>query len=107
MAAGQPKPTFYVALCVVVLGLIGFAFYRSDIFAPKPVPPPGGPPGAGAEPQAKIEPKDLGPPGCGIDRTRRRRRPSRNTVSSRPRSCRRSRERPLTSPSRTTPSGSL
>ena len=64
MAAGQPKPTFYVALALVVLGLIAFAFYRSDIVAPKPVPPPGGggvAGGGGGEPQAKIEPKDLGP----------------------------------------------
>ena len=30
MAAGQPKPAFYVALALVVLGLIGFAVYRSD-----------------------------------------------------------------------------
>ena len=39
MAAGQPKPTFYVALALVVLGLIGFAVYRSDIVAPKPALP--------------------------------------------------------------------
>lgn len=32
---GQPKPAFYVAIAAVVLGLIGFAIYRSDIFAPK------------------------------------------------------------------------
>src|SRR5271157_4195949 len=57
MAAGQPKPTFYVALALVVLGLIAFAVYRSDIVAPKPVPPQGG----GGQPQGKLEPKDLGP----------------------------------------------
>ena len=38
MAAGQPKPTFYVALALVVLGLIGFAVYRSDIIAPEAGP---------------------------------------------------------------------
>jgi NitT/TauT family transport system substrate-binding protein len=57
MAAGQPKPSFYVALAVVVLGLIAFAYYRSDVVAPKPAGPQGGEPG---QPQAKLEPKDLG-----------------------------------------------
>ncbi|MEX0702725.1 MAG: OmpA family protein [Planctomycetales bacterium] len=33
--AGQPKPAFYAAVLVVIAGLIGFAAYRSDIFAPK------------------------------------------------------------------------
>ncbi|MGA9923579.1 MAG: hypothetical protein WBQ29_09255, partial [Isosphaeraceae bacterium] len=60
MAAGQPKPTFYVALALVVLGLIGFAVYRSDIVAPKPALPQGGG-GAGGQPQGRLEPKDLGP----------------------------------------------
>jgi NitT/TauT family transport system substrate-binding protein len=56
MAAGQPKPAFYVALAVVVFGLIAFAYYRSDIVAPKPAQPQAGP----NTPQAdKIEPKDL------------------------------------------------
>src|SRR5262245_18452348 len=32
---GQPKPACYAALALVVLGLIGFAVYRNDIFAPK------------------------------------------------------------------------
>src|SRR4051812_5111414 len=32
---GQPKPAFYAVLGLVVLGLIGFAAYRSDILAPK------------------------------------------------------------------------
>ena len=35
MAAGQPKPAFYAVLFLVVAGLVGFAIYRSDIFAPK------------------------------------------------------------------------
>ena len=26
--AGKPKPAFFVAIVVVVLGLVGFAFYR-------------------------------------------------------------------------------
>ena len=42
MAAGQPKPAFYVALALVVLGLIGFAVYRSDVVAPKPAEPQAG-----------------------------------------------------------------
>src|SRR3954451_6154755 len=58
MAAGQPKPAFYVALAVVVLGLVAFAYYRSDVVAPKPVEPQGG--GGGAPQAGKIEPKDLG-----------------------------------------------
>ncbi len=33
--AGKPKTAFYVAVAVVVLGLVGFAIYRSDIVAPK------------------------------------------------------------------------
>ncbi|HJS08880.1 MAG TPA: phosphate ABC transporter substrate-binding/OmpA family protein [Pirellulales bacterium] len=35
MAAGQPKPAFYAVLFLVVAGLVGFAIYRSDLFAPK------------------------------------------------------------------------
>ena len=35
MAAGQPKPAFYAVLFLVVAGLVAFAVYRSDIFAPK------------------------------------------------------------------------
>jgi len=41
--AGQPKPAFYAALALVVLGLIGFAVYRSDILAPKAKNAGGGP----------------------------------------------------------------
>jgi NitT/TauT family transport system substrate-binding protein len=33
--AGQPKPAFYVVVGLVVVALIGFAAYRSDILAPK------------------------------------------------------------------------
>ncbi|MBP7746898.1 MAG: OmpA family protein [Phycisphaerae bacterium] len=33
--AGQPKIPFYIALGVVIIGLIGFALYRSDILAPQ------------------------------------------------------------------------
>lgn len=33
--AGQAKPLFYLAVLMVVGALIGFALYRSDIFAPK------------------------------------------------------------------------
>src|SRR5579864_4471320 len=31
---GQPKPAFYGAVGLVVVALIAFAIYRSDIFAP-------------------------------------------------------------------------
>ena len=51
MPAGQPKPAFYVVVGVVVVALIGFAIWRSDIFAPK------------APKQARrgpIDPKELG-----------------------------------------------
>jgi NitT/TauT family transport system substrate-binding protein len=53
--AGQPKATFYVAMLVVVAALVGFAVFRSDIFAPKGGPDNGSatsdtpPPGEGAE----------------------------------------------------------
>ena len=47
--AGKPKPLFYVVTAVVVLGLLGFAIYRSDIFFPE-----GQPKG-----QGKIDPKEL------------------------------------------------
>src|SRR5262245_48172292 len=32
---GKPKPGFYIAVALVVLGLVIFAVVRSDIFAPK------------------------------------------------------------------------
>ncbi|MHB8899614.1 MAG: phosphate ABC transporter substrate-binding/OmpA family protein [Thermoguttaceae bacterium] len=54
--AGQPKPSFYVALGVVVFALVAFAIYRSDIFAPKaPAPQPQA--GGGGD---KIDPAMLG-----------------------------------------------
>jgi NitT/TauT family transport system substrate-binding protein len=41
--AGQPKPTFYVALGLVILALVAFAIYRADVVAPKaPQQQPGG-----------------------------------------------------------------
>jgi hypothetical protein len=33
---GQPKPAFYAAVGLVIVALIAFAIYRSDIFAPAP-----------------------------------------------------------------------
>lgn len=48
--AGQPKPTFYVVLFVVIAGLVAFAAYRADIFAPK------GNEGGGDQ---RIDPKEL------------------------------------------------
>ena len=50
--AEQPNRGFYLAVGIVVLALIGFAVYRSDLVAPKPAPPPGG---GGEGAQAKIE----------------------------------------------------
>src|SRR5262245_48257267 len=41
--AGQPKPAFYAAVALVVLALVGFAVYRSDLFAPKAASTKGGP----------------------------------------------------------------
>ncbi len=53
--AGQPKPAFYTALAAVVLGLLAYAVYRADLFAPQ-----------GADPQGKksapIRPENLKPP---------------------------------------------
>ena len=34
MAEGQPKPTFYVAVLVVVLGLVGLALWRYGAIGP-------------------------------------------------------------------------
>ncbi len=57
----QPNRGFYIAIGLVVIGLVGFAIYRSDLVAPKPAPP-GGAPGAGGVAPQKIEPKDLAQP---------------------------------------------
>lgn len=53
--AGQPKAPFYIVLGVVVLGLIGFAIYRSDVFAPEEKKP-----GGGATAGSEIDPAELG-----------------------------------------------
>ncbi|QEH36729.1 Taurine-binding periplasmic protein precursor [Aquisphaera giovannonii] len=55
MAAGQPKPAFYVALAAVVLGLIAFAVYRKDVVAPRP----GQPQEEAKDGGGPIEPKGL------------------------------------------------
>ena len=55
--AEQPKGGFYIAVAVVVLALIGFAVWRSDLVAPKPPPPPGG-----GEGQAKLDLKEVAQP---------------------------------------------
>ena len=47
--AGKPKPAFYVALVLVVIGLVGFALFRMDILAPKGT----------SETGAKIDPNEL------------------------------------------------
>jgi NitT/TauT family transport system substrate-binding protein len=52
--AGQPKPGFYVALAAVVIALIAFAVYRSDIFAPE-----------AKEEVGQVDPAKLGAPGGG------------------------------------------
>ena len=33
--AGEPKAPFYAAVALVVVGLVGFAIYRADLFAPE------------------------------------------------------------------------
>jgi len=55
--AEQPNRGFYIAVGLVVIGLIGFAIYRSDLIAPKP-----GPPGGGGGIPEKIELKDVKQP---------------------------------------------
>jgi NitT/TauT family transport system substrate-binding protein len=55
--AEQPKGGFYIAVAFVVLALIGFAVYRSDWIAPKPVVPVPGKGGAGT-----IDPKEVAQP---------------------------------------------
>jgi NitT/TauT family transport system substrate-binding protein len=56
--AEQPKQGFYVAVGLVVLALIGFAVYRSDLIAPKPAAPPAG----GAGNLGKIDLKEVTKP---------------------------------------------
>jgi len=38
--AGEAKPGFYIAVVVVVLGLVGFAYYRYNYTSPPSSPPP-------------------------------------------------------------------
>lgn len=52
--AGKPKPMFYVAVFAVIMGLVAFALYRSDLFAP---------PGEG---EAKGLPQEIDPGQLGI-----------------------------------------
>ena len=52
--AGTPKPSFYVVLALVVAGLVAFAVFRSDLFAPK---------GSGGKPQP-IDPAAIGAGGA-------------------------------------------
>ena len=33
--AGKPKPAFFAAVALVIVGLVLFALYRADILAPK------------------------------------------------------------------------
>lgn len=56
--AGQPKAPFYAAVVVVVLGLVAFAVYRSDIFAPRA--PQNVPPGGDQADAPPIDMKQLG-----------------------------------------------
>lgn len=46
---GQPKPAFYAAVVLVVVGLVAFAVWRSDIFAPE----------AKKQEAGKIDPQEL------------------------------------------------
>lgn len=48
--AGQPKVPFYLAVACVIFGLIGFAMFRADVFAPK---------GKQDQPNEVIDPKKL------------------------------------------------
>lgn len=57
MAAGQPKPAFYIAVGAVVLALIAFAVWRSDIFTPRTTNKDAGNKDAG-----HIDPKMIDPP---------------------------------------------
>ena len=43
--AEQPKGGFYIAVVLVVLALVGFAVWRSDLVAPKPLAATGRRPG--------------------------------------------------------------
>ena len=54
--AEQPKSGFYIAVALVVLALIGFAVWRSDLVAPK------APPAAGEGAQPKIDIKEVSQP---------------------------------------------
>src|SRR5690242_5749534 len=49
---GQPKPAFYAAVVLVVAGLVAFAVWRSDIFAPA----------AKKQEASPIDPKELAGP---------------------------------------------
>ncbi len=53
--AGQPKPTFYLAVFVVITSLIGFAVYRAGFFGPRQ----DGPNNA-RNANNEIDPKELG-----------------------------------------------
>jgi NitT/TauT family transport system substrate-binding protein len=48
--AGQPKAPFFAVLALVIAGLVGFAIYRSGIFAPKAQGPTTTPPKTDKEP---------------------------------------------------------
>lgn len=53
---GKPKPGFYIAVVLMIAALIGFAVYRSDIFAPAPQQNPGAGAGNGG---GTIDAKEL------------------------------------------------
>jgi len=56
--AGQPKVPFYAAVVLVVIGLVAFAVYRSDIFAPRA--PQAAPQGGDQADALPIDVKELG-----------------------------------------------
>ncbi len=51
--AGKPKPMFFIAVAAVILGLVAFAIYRSDLIAPKAKPQT-------AEGNGDLDPSQLG-----------------------------------------------
>ena len=95
MANGQPKPAFYVAVLLVVVGLVGLAVWRYSAIGTgrsrRPV----------LERRAEADGRQRGD-----SRTARASRRSRNTTTSRAPSCPRSRASPATSRWPTAPCGS-
>ena len=56
--AGQPKAPFYIAVLLVVVGLVGFAVYNADLLAPKAVDEGDGEPIQATEITSQVEMDD-------------------------------------------------